>query len=175
MRQLSRQRRFHPSCASHSELPVRVQANMSHRFELLGDSRRQRTTTPISRRPKNRSNSNPSIHGGANAQLYDEREGGELRGPDLTAASAASRLSITHGRVRKLRLFENIGIRTLWTRRPQLRQSVPRQTSPRHPFTPSEVRECCKISGRSSTQRPHVGWRARHYGVRCAWSSRTAS
>ena len=43
------------------------------------------------------------MHQRSNALLYDEREGGELRGFDLATAPAASRPSITLGRVRKLR------------------------------------------------------------------------
>ena len=53
--------------------------------------------------PNDPSDPNSSWHQRPNALLYDEREGGELRGPELTTASAATRPSITPRRVRKLR------------------------------------------------------------------------
>ena len=60
--------------------------------------RHQRRATPrVQNEPR------PSGHQLPDALLYDEREGGELRGFDLATASAASRPSITLRRVRKLR------------------------------------------------------------------------
>jgi hypothetical protein len=51
-----------------------------------------------------RSESKSSLPICTTALHYDEREGGELRGPDLTTASAATRLSVSLRRVRKLRI-----------------------------------------------------------------------